>query len=49
MRVTRNNYSKEMMELAKVRHRKFRTKESDDVVKKGLGRGSEYDVIDIEK
>ena len=49
MRVTSNSYSEKMMEKAKIRHRKFRTKESDDVVKKGLGRGSEYDVIDIQK
>jgi hypothetical protein len=49
MGVTSDSYVEKMMENAKIRHKKFRTKESDNVIKKSLGRSNEYDIIDIKE
>jgi phosphopantetheine adenylyltransferase len=49
MGVTSDSYVEKMMENAKIRHRKFRTKKSDDVIKKSLGRSRKYDIINIKE
>ena len=47
MRVTGNSNAEKMMEYTEISHGEFRAKECDDVVKKGLGGGSENNVINI--
>jgi hypothetical protein len=37
------------MEMTNISHGKFGAKQGDDVVKKRLGGGSKYDIINIEK
>jgi hypothetical protein len=49
MGVMGNSYAEKMMENAKIRHRKFKMKKSEDVVEKRLSRSSEYDIIDIKE
>jgi hypothetical protein len=49
MRVMSNSYVEKMMENAKIRHRKLRAKESDDMMKESWCRGSEYDIINIKE